>query len=67
MGQPTDRRSFLRWAIHGLGSIFAVVLGVPAVAFLIDPRNRPAREGGLPHRRRLDDLEVDKPRRSSLR
>ena len=44
--QPTSppddgRRSFLKWATNGIGAIFAVVLGVPAVAYLFDPRNRP--------------------------
>lgn len=44
---PHDsRRSFLRWAIHGLGALFAVILGFPAVMYLIDPRNRPARPKG---------------------
>jgi len=39
--EPPDRRSFLDWAIHGIGAVFAVVLGVPVVGYLIDPRNRP--------------------------
>lgn len=42
---PPDRRSFLDWAIHGLGAIFAVVFGFPAVAYLIDPRNRASSPG----------------------
>jgi menaquinol-cytochrome c reductase iron-sulfur subunit len=62
MGQPANRRSFMRWAIHGLGAIFAVILGVPAVAFLIDARNRPARKAGFRTVTKLDDLEVDKPK-----
>src|SRR5438105_84628 len=62
MGQTSDRRSFLRWAIHGLGALFALVLGVPAVAFLIDARNRPARQGAFRTVARLDELEVGKPR-----
>jgi menaquinol-cytochrome c reductase iron-sulfur subunit len=37
-----DRRTFLRWATTGLGALFAVVLGVPAVAYLIGPRRRSA-------------------------
>lgn len=39
--EPPSRRTFLDWALHGLGAIFAVVLGVPVVGFLTDPRNRP--------------------------
>ncbi len=38
--QPEDRRSFLRWAIYGMSAVFAAVLGAPAVAYLIDSRNR---------------------------
>jgi Rieske Fe-S protein len=39
---PNDgRRSFLKWATNGIGAIFAVVLGVPALAYVFDPRNRP--------------------------
>jgi len=38
--EPPNRRTFLDWAIHGLGAIFAVVFGVPVVGYLIDPRNR---------------------------
>jgi menaquinol-cytochrome c reductase iron-sulfur subunit len=37
-----ERRTFLRWAVHGLGAVFGAVLGLPAVVYLIDPRNRPA-------------------------
>jgi len=38
--QHQDRRSFLHWATHGLGVIFAAILGVPAALYLADPRNR---------------------------
>ncbi len=38
----SDRRSFLTWATHGLGAIFAAVLGLPALAYLVDARNRKA-------------------------
>ena len=38
--QPQDRRSFLTWATHGLGAIFAAIIGVPAALYLADPRNR---------------------------
>lgn len=42
MAHEENRRTFLRWAIHGLGAIFGVMLGFPAICYLIDPRNRPA-------------------------
>ena len=39
---PDDaRRTFLKWATNGLGAIFAALFGVPAVAYVVDPLNRP--------------------------
>lgn len=40
----SDRRSFLKWCTHGLSAIFAAILGIPAVAYLVDARNRKAPE-----------------------
>jgi len=51
-----QRRSFLKWVIHGLGALFAALLGLPAMAFLLDARNRPARAGQLKTVARLNDL-----------
>jgi Rieske Fe-S protein len=62
MGQDQDRRSFMRWAIHGLSGLFALVLGIPAIAFLIDGRNRPARQAGFRTVARLEELELNKPK-----
>ncbi|MCI0458888.1 MAG: Rieske 2Fe-2S domain-containing protein [Gemmataceae bacterium] len=63
-----ERRTFLRWAVHGLGAVFAAVVGVPAAVYLIDPRNRPASERGY---RRLDvrysDLTLNQPREVAIR
>jgi Rieske Fe-S protein len=43
----TGRRAFLRWAIHGLGVILSVILGAPAVAYLLTPlRGAVARGAG---------------------
>ncbi len=42
-----QRRSFLKWCTHGLGAIFAAILGVPVVAYLLDGRNRAAPAGDL--------------------
>jgi Rieske Fe-S protein len=56
-----DRRNFLQWAIHGLNGLFAVVLGVPAVCYLIDPRNRPAPASDLRTVARLGELKVGEP------
>jgi Rieske Fe-S protein len=58
---PPTRRSFLEWGIHGLGALFALVLGVPALAYLIDARNRPARAGAFKPVARLSDLKIGAP------
>jgi menaquinol-cytochrome c reductase iron-sulfur subunit len=62
MGQDPNRRSFMRWAIRGLSALFALVLGIPAVAFLIDGRNRSGRQIGFRTVARLDELELNKPK-----
>src|SRR5947209_18770333 len=65
----TDRRSFLAWAVTGLGAILSAVLGVPAIAYLIDPRNRQGAGGSfravemIP----LTDLQQDRPVQGVLR
>jgi Rieske Fe-S protein len=51
-----ERRTFLRWAVNGLGAVFTAVLGFPAVVYLIDPRNRPARERGFRPVARVSEL-----------
>lgn len=43
--EPPTRRSFLHWAVEGLGAVFALIFGAPVVAYLIDPRNRAASGG----------------------
>ena len=56
-----ERRSFLKWVIHGLGALFAAVLGLPALAYLLDARHRPARAGQFKTVARLTDLVEDVP------
>ncbi len=51
-----ERRSFLKWVTHGLGALFATILGLPALAFLLDARQRPARAGQFKTVARLDEL-----------
>src|SRR5438105_4671456 len=55
------RRSFLKWATHGLGALFGVVLGIPALAYLIDARNRAAPAGDFKPVARLKELAVNVP------
>jgi Rieske Fe-S protein len=52
----------LKWATQGLGALFGLILGVPAVAYLIDARNRTAPESDFRRVARLSDLEIGKPR-----
>jgi Rieske Fe-S protein len=56
MAQIEDRRSFLRWAIHGLSALFAVIFGAPAVLYLIDSRNRKAPPSDF---RLVDGIRLD--------
>jgi Rieske Fe-S protein len=63
----SERRSFLKWAINGLGALFAAVLGVPAVLYLIDPRNRPAPPKGYRVVGNLKDLDVNEPVQAVIR
>src|SRR6266446_8825811 len=63
------RRSFLRWAIHGLSGLFAAILGFPALMYVIDPRHRKAS-----HRNfrpvegvNLADLEMNVPVQGIIR
>jgi menaquinol-cytochrome c reductase iron-sulfur subunit len=62
-----ERRSFLKLATAGLGALFAAVLGLPALAFLLDPRNRPARSGDFKPVARLSELQVDVPKQVVIR
>lgn len=57
-----SRRNFLKWATHGLGALFGLLLGVPAVAYLIDARNRPAPKRDLQRVAKLSDLEIGQPK-----
>jgi Rieske Fe-S protein len=64
---PPDRRSFLKWMTHLMGAAVALVLGVPAIAYLLDPRNRKAADGSFKTVARLSDLEVGVPRQMVIR
>jgi Rieske Fe-S protein len=57
----------LKWATHGLGALFGILLGVPALAYLIDARNRPAPKSGLRRVARLSELEVGQPKQFVIR
>jgi Rieske Fe-S protein len=62
-----ERRNFLRWAVHGLGAVFGAVLGFPAIVYLIDPRNRPARAPGMRPVARVSELREREPKEVVIR
>lgn len=64
-----ERRSFLRFATHALGGLFAAALGVPAACYLIDSRNRPAPQRGFRPVQgvRLADLRTNQPEQGVIR
>jgi menaquinol-cytochrome c reductase iron-sulfur subunit len=64
-----ERRSFLKWCIHGMSALFGVVLGIPAVAYVIDARNRAARPQGMRKVEgiKVSDLEPGRPRQGVIR
>jgi Rieske Fe-S protein len=72
--QP-QRRSFLAWAVVGLGALFTAVLGAPVVAYVIDPRHRKSAadgaEAGDGFRAvdgvTLSELRKDRPVQGTLR
>ena|SRR5437660_656744 len=63
------RRSFLKLCIHGMGALFTAILGIPAVAYLIDARNRPPRKAGFRpvDGIRLTELLQGQPRQGVIR
>ena len=63
----TDRRSFLRWATHGLAALFGAILGIPAIAYLIDARNRPALDSEFKTVARLSELPIGVPQQRVIR
>src|SRR5262245_11098967 len=64
---PPERRKFLKWLTHGLGAVVGAVLGVPAVLYLIDPRNRPARPSSFKRVGKLTELEPGIPKQVVIR
>jgi menaquinol-cytochrome c reductase iron-sulfur subunit len=58
-----ERRSFLIWAINGLGAILATIIGVPVVLYLIDPRHRKGAQGDfkLADGVKLQDMTSNQP------
>ena len=51
-----ERRTFLKRITKLLGGVFGLLLAAPGVAYLIDPRNRPARPSAFRPVAKLSDL-----------
>ena len=62
-----ERRKFLKWVTHGLGALFGVVLGAPAVAYVLDALNRSARNRGFKRVARVSELELNVPKQVVIR
>ena len=62
-----DRRTILKRAIYGLTALFGGLLGIPAVAFLLDPRNRVAQDNEFKTVARFSDLPVGQPQQVVIR
>jgi menaquinol-cytochrome c reductase iron-sulfur subunit len=59
--EGTGRRRFLKWLTHGLGAAFAATLGVPALLYLLDPRNRKPPSGDFRPVAKLSELKDGQP------
>ncbi len=69
MTPEPDRRSFLSLAIFGIGAIFSAILGVPLIAYFVDPRNRKAPQSSFKvvENVKLNELDIDKPVQGVIR
>jgi hypothetical protein len=69
MHNTTDRRSILGFALFGLGAIFSTILGIPIVAYVIDPRHRKGAQGTMKPVEgiRLDELPLSTPKQGVIR
>lgn len=63
----STRRSWLKWATNLLGGLWAAMLGVPAVGYLIDPRNRPAAAGAFKPVALFGELKENVPKAAVIR
>src|SRR5438105_9787459 len=64
---PPTRRAALKRLTHALGALFGAVLGIPAIAYLIDARNRPAADNGFKVIARLSELQKGVPQQAVIR
>ena len=64
-----ERRSFLRFIIHGLSAIFTIILAFPIVCYILDPRHRKSAASGFRPVEgvRMNELVQDKPAQGFIR
>jgi menaquinol-cytochrome c reductase iron-sulfur subunit len=69
MEPETNRRSFLSFAIFGLGAIFSALIGVPIVCYALDPRHRKGAKSNskLVEGIALDELTMNSPKQGVIR
>jgi Rieske Fe-S protein len=62
-----SRRTFLKIATNALGAVVGLLLGIPAIAYLIDARNRAAAQSDYKPVARLSELTVNQPQEVVIR
>jgi Rieske Fe-S protein len=62
-----ERRTFLTRATHALGAVFGLLLGIPAVAYLLDARHRKAAAGDFRTVARFGELRDGVPTQFVIR
>jgi len=69
MEPDPDRRSFLAFAIFGIGAIFSAIIGIPIVCYALDPRHRKGAKSNfrLVEGIKLSDLAANTPKQGVLR
>lgn len=61
MSEPVSRRNFIKGITAAVGGLIATVIGVPTIAYLIDPALREgAKEAWIPIGK-LENMEIGKP------
>lgn len=62
-----QRRRFLQVCTHGLGALWGALIAIPFVAYLIDARNRAARDRDFKTVARFSELKLDVPQQAVIR
>lgn len=57
-----ERRTLLTRAIYAIGACFGAFLGIPIIAYLLDPRNRSAGRSDYQQVARFEELQPEVPK-----